>query len=273
MLIFSDKVLYVSDLDGTLLLPNEKLSEFTRNALNDMIGQGMYFSYATARSFVTASKVTSGLNAQFPAIVYNGAFIVDNKTNEMLLANYFHPDDIVIIRNLLAEAQIFPIVYAHINGAEKFSSYRANAKVRGFLATRKGDVRENSASDIDELYSGKVFYFTCIDADEKLAPAYEALRDKYHCIFHKDIYTGDRWLEILPPNATKATAMRKLKAHLHCDRIVAFGDGKNDLSMFQIADECYAVENAVAELKALATGVIGSNTEDGVVKWLRQNAR
>ena len=33
-------------------------------------------------------------------------------------------------------------------------------------------------------------------------------------------------------------------------------------------DECYAVSNAVEELKAIATGVIGSNEEDGVAHWL-----
>ena len=50
-----------------------------------------------------------------------------------------------------------------------------------------------------------------------------------------------------------------------------FGDGENDVDMFKEADECYAVENAVEELKAIATGVIGSNDADGVAKWLREN--
>ena len=41
--------------------------------------------------------------------------------------------------------------------------------------------------------------------------------------------------------------------------------------MFQIADECYAMENAMDELKEIATGIIGSNNDDGVAKWLLQN--
>ena len=40
--------------------------------------------------------------------------------------------------------------------------------------------------------------------------------------------------------------------------------------MFQIADECYAVENAVEEVKEIADGIIGSNEEDGVAKWLEK---
>ena len=53
---------------------------------------------------------------------------------------------------------------------------------------------------------------------------------------------------------------------------MVFGDGKNDVDMFELADEAYAVANAVPELKAKATAVIGGNNEDGVAKWLLENA-
>ena len=49
-----------------------------------------------------------------------------------------------------------------------------------------------------------------------------------------------------------------------------FGDGKNDIDMFEIADEAYAVENAVSELKVVATGIIESNENDGVAKYLHK---
>ena len=38
--------------------------------------------------------------------------------------------------------------------------------------------------------------------------------------------------------------------------------------MFEISDDCYAVPNAMEELKAVATGIIESNEEDGVARWL-----
>ena len=46
----------------------------------------------------------------------------------------------------------------------------------------------------------------------------------------------------------------------------------NDLPMFEISDEAYAVANAVDELKAAATGIIESNEDDGVAKWLLRHA-
>lgn len=56
-----------------------------------------------------------------------------------------------------------------------------------------------------------------------------------------------------------------------CEKIVAFGDGKNDVDMFELADESYAVENAHEDLKKYATDIILSNEEDGVAQWLAQN--
>ena len=81
--------LYVSDLDGTLLRSNEVTSNYTNQVINSLVEQGMIFSYATARSLVTAKKVTEGINAKIPLIVYNGAFVIDNITEKILIANYF----------------------------------------------------------------------------------------------------------------------------------------------------------------------------------------
>ena len=74
----------------------------------------------------------------------------------------------------------------------------------------------------------------------------------------------------MPKNVSKAQAILQLKDYLKCDRIVAFGDGINDLSMFQIADESYAVANACEELKSMATGIIGHHDDDAVAKWLQE---
>lgn len=77
----------------------------------------------------------------------------------------------------------------------------------------------------------------------------------------------------MPAGATKANAIRKLKEICGCDKVISFGDAINDIPMFEISDECYAVENAVEELKAAADGVIQSNENDGVATWLEQHVR
>ena len=63
----------------------------------------------------------------------------------------------------------------------------------------------------------------------------------------------------------------KYKEMFGCNKIISFGDSINDIPMFEMSDECYAVANAMDEVKAAATGIIDSNEDDGVAKWLLEN--
>lgn len=265
------KILYVSDLDGTLLRNDQTLSNFTLTTINSLTSQGMLFSYATARSYATASIVTKGLRENIPVIVYNGTFILENGTKKQLLSNAFAKTDAVRILYELSEGGIFPIVYAFIDGEEKFS-YIKHSTTDGFINTRHGDGRDRTVNTVSELEVGDIFHFTCIDSPQKLLPLYEKLKDEFPCVYYREMYSGEWWLEIQPKAATKASAVLELKKLLGCDKIICFGDGKNDLSMFEVADECYAVENADEKLKNAATAVIGKNENDGVAKWLLKNA-
>ena len=68
-----DKTLYVSDLDGTLLDPKERVSDFTARVIRELTDRGIHFTYATARSQNSAEKVTGGLLRHLPVIIYNPA--------------------------------------------------------------------------------------------------------------------------------------------------------------------------------------------------------
>ena len=267
------RTLYVSDLDGTLLRSDVSNSDYTNRTINRLAQQGMLFCYATARSYSTSVKVTRGLDARIPLIVYNGAMIIDNATGEILLSNFFGDDAHALLSDLLAHG-VYPIVYAFVDGVERFSYVpeRCSRGVLDFVASRRGDRRDNPVASAEDLHRGEIFYFACIGEEEKLESLQRRYRDVYHTVYQRDIYSGEQWLEIMPLAASKSNAIRQLKALLGCDRLVVFGDGRNDIDMFELADEGYAVENAAPELKAVATAVIGRNDEDAVAHWLSEHA-
>ena len=267
------KILYVSDLDGTLLTSDMKISENSLNIINTLIDEGMIFTYATARSISSASIVAKGLSTKHPIIAYNGAFIVEPNTRKILAKEDFSREQTEVIKELLAKVHISPLVYAFVEEKERVSwiPQNENEGKRHYIASRNGDKRLRPVENEEELYEGEVFYFTCIGEKEELEPVYEILKDNdnFTCTFQPEIYREEYWLEIMPRKATKANAILKLKELLGCDKIVSFGDAINDIPMFQISDECYAVENAVDKLKQMATKVIESNNNDGVAKWLQ----
>ena len=270
------KILYVTDLDGTLLNKSAKVSERSIEIINRLVEEGMLFTYATARSLVSASVATKGLTAKIPVIAYNGAFIIKPDTGEVLHSVKFTAEEMQNARELTEKNRISPLVYSVIDGADRLSwnTDCENAGMRNYLSRRQGDKRLRPLQGSNGLYDGEVFYFTCVGEREELSPLYDVVRmdDRYVCHFQKELYQPEYFCEIMPATATKAQAITKLKELWHCDRIVSFGDAINDIPMFRISDECYAVENAVPELKALATGIIASNEQDGVAKWLLENA-
>lgn len=271
------KTLYVTDLDGTLLNARDSISPYSIDIINRLVERGMLFTYATARSLSSAAVVARGLSARIPVIVYNGAFIINPATGERLSELYFERNEADKVSELLMRNNASPLVYSYVDGVEKVSWVTAeeNEGVRNYLSKRQGDRRLRPLEDSGGLYDGKVFYYTCIGEKEELEPLYELLKQdgRYRCTLQQELYRTEYWLEIMPARATKANAIRRLKELWGCDRVVSFGDAVNDLPMFEISDECYAVSNAVQELKAAATGIIASNEQDGVARWLAENVR
>lgn len=267
--------LYVSDLDGTLLNTNSKLSEDSIGIINKLIGQGMKFTYATARSYSSASKVVEGIDFKIPAITYNGAFFIEPKDGRIIESTSFSAQQIKYISEILIDNKMNPLVYSIINDEERVSWIEGfeNEGMLYYLKLRTGDKRLRAISKLEELYVGLIFYFTVIGEKDELEKIRVYFNDSsnFICTVQQELYREEYWLEIMPKDATKANGIEKLKKIIGCDKVVCFGDAINDISMFMIADEAYAVENADLELKKIATGIIESNDNYGVAKWLLDN--
>lgn len=267
-----EKTLYVSDLDGTLLGPQGRVTDFNARVINRLVDRGVRFTYATARSLYSSGAVTQGLTKRLPVILYNGAFVRWADTGEDVASLGFSTAQRQAVEKILESRGLSPLVYTVDRGTERvlWRPDRASPGVARYIASRNGDPRLLPAQEAS-LYEGEVFYFTCIGRREELLPAWEALRrEEGACaLLQEEIYQpGEFWLEVMPAGATKANGARRLKEGLGCSSMVCFGDGLNDLPLLQAADHACVVANAVPELRAAADEVIPSNAQDGVAKWL-----
>ena len=104
-----EKILYISDLDGTLLKKDVSLSEFTVKTVNELIGKGMIFSFATARSRYTSSKLTRELNISAPVVIYNGTCICDLKSGKKIVSNDFSRTEAKHILDMLLDKGVFDV--------------------------------------------------------------------------------------------------------------------------------------------------------------------
>lgn len=268
----TQRTLYVSDLDGTLITKDERVSPYSAQLLNNLIGRGLFFTYATARSVVSAKRATQSLHIDAPVILYNGGLIYNPSSREALRAVLFSTEEKGYILRVLEEYGIKPFVFGATDEKETLR-WHAGCESYGmkrYLDRRRNDARLFPAANEGEMLDCNVFYFKCIGPREQLERAWNDLKldTRFICIFHQETYQNDFWMEISPRAATKANAVSFLRARLACDKVVCFGDSSNDSDMFDVCDEKYAVMNADGWLKEKATGVIGYCEEDGVAKFL-----
>lgn len=267
--------LYVTDLDGTLMKDDKSISENTINTINSLIEQGMTFTVATARSVSSVKHIVKTFNIPVPIVVRNGTALAEPGTLDIIEKAIFTIEEAAKLKSILKELPYcgFTSIW-HDNEMEKvFCSGNHSEGIENYLDERKGKKEIRIVEDIEYLFKGDVGYITMIDDKEKLQPVYDRVKDssEWEAVFQKDSYSEDYWLEICPENSTKAKAIVKLKERLGMDKIVVFGDSVNDIPMFKIADEAYAVENALSELKTFATEIIDSNEKDGVAEFLKKS--
>lgn len=270
------RTLFVSDLDGTLLQNDATLSAYTVQTINELVSLGLSFTYATARSVESARPIAGDLRLTLPVVTRNGAVLADNSTGKHLEKALFTEEEIRLLKGMLPELPECGFVSCFI-GERMIKTYLPGphtAGLDGYLEYYKDDPGMVPVEDFNGLFCGSPGYVTLVASREYLAPIYERVRSypNWECLFQKDTYRDEFWVEICPQNCTKAKALLKLKERYGYDRLVVFGDSLNDLPMFRAADEAYAVANAMEELKAAATAVIGFNEEDAVANFLRQQA-
>lgn len=270
------KTLYVTDLDGTLMRDDKSISDESVAILNRLLAQGIFFTYATARSLASASKITEPLSLHLPVIIRNGTILADPLSGREIEISMFG-EELQHIRRALADTTVpgFATAYFGPDEMKLCLAGRTNEGFQDYLQNHSADRRIRMVDTEDELYEGKTCYFTFIAPKEELQPLYERVKHiaGINCVFQQDKYRPEYWLELCPGNATKAFAIQRVKQLCGCEKVIVFGDSANDISMFRMADEAYATQNAIDELKEIATGVIESNNADGVAKWLEAHSK
>lgn len=269
--------LYATDLDGTLLRSDKSISEKTVELLNQLTDNGVLFTYATARSFSSASPLVDKLRLSCPAVTFNGVFVIDPRTGEHIVENVFSPSSLSMAVDFFNRNGLAPLVYSYIDGRERVSYLRDRYEdVKGYVSSRQGDRRLRPVATREELFSGTVFYFTLFNP----RLPYELLDDVF-CrengfasnIMEDTYEKGVIWYEIFSRNASKAAALLQVMELTHADRLVCFGDNTNDISMIRAADLGVCVSNACEELKAASDRVIGSCEDGAVAEFIARETR
>lgn len=264
--------LYVSDLDGTLLDSTGKLRPRDADMLNRFIESGTLFSYCTARGLMTAGEIMSRVRLTAPVVLMNGVYIYDPLTKTYPVMNTFGEKQRELLRKAVTDNGETPLIFSFTDGAERVSFMRDAPNLKVHLSRRKGDKRRRPVTEQSAMFDGEMFYASFIDpVDPDALKQIFTEENGFRTACYIDTYPPHQlWFEVFPLSAGKANAVRKLRELTGADEVVCFGDNGNDIPMFEAADRCYAVGNAIPELKSIADGIIGTNDTSGVTMFIER---
>lgn len=259
--------LVATDLDGTLLRDDGRVSARTARVLKDLHEAGIDVIFVTARPPRWLDDVAASVAGHGTVICLNGAFVYDTSARRVIAeVTMAEP----VIRSLVADLRgELPTI--------KFAVERT-----GGLAAERDfrDVHEIPA----DIVLGELIEEVLDDGTGKLLARCPEVADA-EVVARIAAVVGDRAVvsdsgavglaEIGGPGVTKAATLalwaaeRGVRAH----DVWAFGDMPNDLPMLAWAGRSFAVANAHPAVRAAADHICGSNQDDGVAAELEHLVR
>jgi Cof subfamily protein (haloacid dehalogenase superfamily) len=255
--------LIASDLDGTLLRPDETVSDRTRAALAAAKEAGITVVLVSGRPPRSLGPIAERIGVGGIAICANGAIVWDLDAGTMLDSTPLAADLATRLVHDLREAIPGALFAVELEGG--FG--REAGWSDGLVATPPDELE----ADALELITGPVTKLLVRHPNLPFAEVAERAR---RTVGDDAVVTwaGLRLVEISAAGVTKAFALERLCRRLGvaAEEVVAVGDMPNDLAMLDWAGRAVAVANAQQSVLEAADEVTASNVEDGVALLLER---
>lgn len=264
------KHLFVTDLDGTLLNGDSRVSERSSAIISELSRHGVPITVATARTPATVVPILSHTHTSLPAIVMTGAALWDREHNRYVSTRPFAPELDEEVMASIRECGIEPLRYTFTDTDPLLHVYcnrPLSEATEAFIRDRKDATLKEFHIDEACPASAQTMLYFAMGPRANVFAAADRLRERGDCSVSAftDIFGPDTGiLEVFASGVDKASAITALKKQVGADRVTVYGDNLNDLPMMAVADDAVAVANALPEVKEAANRVIGYNTADAV---------
>lgn len=257
--------LIASDIDGTLLRSDRTISAETKNYIDDFKKAGGTFVLATGRAYFGVKKILDELNHEGVIITYNGAKIIDTRTEEIL---HYNPVKEKVTKRMIELARR---TETHLNLYQNeewyVEDFSREEGIHYASLVEKDPVEKN----FDTFTDYKMTKILFIGENEKLkeleAEIKGELGDEVHVTYSKKTF-----LEVLDKKVNKGDALKILldDYNISPDECAAFGDELNDKEMLNLVKYGVAMGNSNPELKEKVEFITLKNDEDGIIDFLKK---
>ncbi len=258
-------VLLMSDIDGTLLNAQRRMSRETREALVDFLAHGGRFTVATGRIPATAETALCGIMPSVPGVCYNGGIVYDFSKKQVIQAFPFEPSDekmlLSVMEDLHAALPEISINVDTLSGPAYLGRNAMTDRICRMLqwempryltrADERGEPLLRIALGFDKANEAALQDFL---AKQNFAAGIRLLR------------TDKIFYELIPRYVNKAYAVTQtLWPYEGVDTLVYVGDSENDVEMLQLADYSFVPANAMPSACKAAKEILPVTNDENAV--------
>jgi Cof subfamily protein (haloacid dehalogenase superfamily) len=247
--------LVLSDVDGTLINSEKKLTDETVRAVRALEERNILFTLTSARPPRGFAMFLEPLDLTAPLGAFNGGLFVDR--------------DMTPLHELAVDEQLVgPIIEALSASGLSVWVYQGTdwfvLDLNGPHVAHEADVvqfRPTEVARFDDLRRDVVKIVGVSDDPKSIANGQSALRD-----FEVSATTSQTYyLDVTNPQANKGSVVEFLAERFSIDTssIAAIGDAGNDVAMFERSGLSIAMGNASDEVKAKALMETKSHDDNG----------
>jgi len=258
----ADISLIALDMDGTLLNPREDITPRVHRALHCAMEMGVHIVLATARPPRSVRFYHRALKLRTPIISHNGALIWDERAQRVLQHSSLPQK---MVRRIIDFARKHrPEVIPSVEIVDTlYSDHFGIVPVEAIPPGRRfsPDVIADMKSFLHSPVTRVMFHAPAATLDELTT----ALTQKFKTGFSL-LRSEHRLLQVVAPDTDKAVALEIVSGWYNVpqSKVLAIGDGTNDVPMLRWAGTSVAMANAPERVRKVARHVVPSNGDDGV---------
>lgn len=258
-----------TDIDGTFI--TSKARDYDRQLFNriykKMVACKIRFIVASGDQYYYLRSLFPGVADQLAYVAENGALTID-QSQEIHCARIAPADVQAIVAYLDQLPGVRYIICGRNSayGLTKFSQRFLSGARRFYLRLQE----IASLAEIDDI----IFKFALVVPGEQTRAIAEKIDRRFAGIIRATA-SGTGAIDLIIPEMDKSHGLQLLldRWHLSPAELAVFGDGENDLEMFNLAGTSYAMGNAPANVQAAATHVIGTNNDQAELHELARLLR
>ncbi|WP_019616801.1 Cof-type HAD-IIB family hydrolase [Psychromonas ossibalaenae] len=231
----------ISDLDGTLLGPDHKISAESKDSIHNWLQDDRKFVIATGRHYIEAKSFQDRLGESIYLISSNGAR-VHNKNGEVISKQNLPTDIAEAICNSDFDSEVQINLFTDQHWYANFALKELeDVALEGGFGCHITDLKT-----LDKSNTIKVFFWA---EREKLNAIYDELSIKFAGRVNLT-FSLDKCLEVMEANTSKGAAVNIVlkEKNLTTDQAIAFGDAMNDMEMLKVVSKPILMANAQKDL-------------------------